>query len=118
MDAEGKREGKGKITYDDGGYYDGGFKGDKFHGEGVYKWYDGEGLFARLFKGAPPLDENGKPMFKYNGDWGSWDGEVDEDNKRRGKGKITYKSGSLYEGCFVNNKYEDSECGDVQVARW
>eukprot|EP00804_Cyclotella_cryptica_P016739 CCRYP_002034-RA/>CCRYP_002034-RA protein AED:0.26 eAED:0.26 QI:348/1/1/1/1/1/2/131/940 len=217
LDSDGKRNGKGKITYDDGGYYDGHFVDDKFHKTGVYKWndgdeYDGEwadgerngigifrkadggveysffkngspvgdgvswnadrttahnlkdgetkmemlpeeakkfalekfnlpvpavaevaaspppaaaatppapsaeksvGLFQRLFSTGPRFDEDGKPMFKDHGDWGSWSGEVDDDNKRKGKGTITYKSGNEYTGGFVDDKYED-DSGDAK----
>jgi hypothetical protein len=39
----GNRQGKGKMTYASGAYYEGGFVNDKFHGEkGVYHWSDGD----------------------------------------------------------------------------
>ena len=199
IDNDGKREGKGKITYDQAGFFEGEFKDNKFEGKGVYNWGDGEeysgdwkngerdgkgsftskdgsveystfkdgspvgegikwnadrtkawklkdgkqglemlhdeaakwakdnfnltvpeksdvkpapvmksvGLFARLFNSGPRFDEDGKPMFKDNGDWGTWSGEVDSDNNRQGFGTMTYESGSMYEGGFSNNVYED-----------
>ncbi|KAL3799600.1 hypothetical protein ACHAWO_008916 [Cyclotella atomus] len=199
IDDAGKREGKGKISYDQGGFYDGEFKNNKFEGNGTYVWDDGEsyegewkdgerngkaifrskdgtvqyqmfeagkpsgegvswtadrktahkitsddkklemlleeaekfamekfnlpvpevsdikvppvqksvGLFARLFGSGPVFDKEGNPMFKDNGDWGTWSGEVDSDTNRKGFGRMTYESGSVYEGCFMNNVYED-----------
>jgi hypothetical protein len=199
IDDAGKREGKGKISYDQGGFYDGEFKNNKFEGNGTYVWDDGEsyegewkdgerngkaifrskdgtvqyqmfeagkpsgegvswtadrktahkitsddkklemlleeaekfamekfnlpvpevsdikvppvqksvGLFARLFGSGPVFDNEGNPMFKDNGDWGTWSGEVDSDTNRKGFGRMTYESGSVYEGCFMNNVYED-----------
>ena len=34
----GKRHGTGKMVYDSGNTYEGGFKNDKFDGKGVYTW--------------------------------------------------------------------------------
>lgn len=223
LDSDGKRTGKGKMAYDDGGSYDGYFLDDKFHKTGVYKWHDGDeydgewadgerngigifrkadggveysffkngtpvgdgvswnadrttahnmkdgemkmemlpeeaeafalekfglsvptaaevvitppsrpapeksvGLFQRLFSTGPRFDEDGKPMFKDHGDWGSWSGEVDGDNKRQGKGTMTYQSGNAYRGGFVDDKYEDDSGegtytwydGEQYVGQW
>lgn len=226
VDKDGNREGKGKITYDDGGFYDGTFKDNKFHGKGVYQWSDGEeyngewkdnerhgksiftqvngtveyvkyeagkpvgegiqwtpdrktayklidgkealellpeeaeafakeafklpspppakkkapaaksepvkkksvGLFARLLSGGsgPKFDEDGKPMFKDNGDWGTWNGELDSNNERKGFGTMTYQSGAVYEGTFVDDVYDDDtgkskytwNDGEYYLGRW
>ena len=42
-------------------------------------------------------------MFKDNGDWGSYAGDVDESGNQ-GNGKMTYVNGEIYEGGFVDNK--------------
>ena len=73
--------------------------------------------------GAPPLDDNGKPMFRDNGDWGVYVGEQDANGHRSGKGKILYQIGSMYEGGFVNNKYDGNgvytwEDGDKYEGGW
>lgn len=34
----GKRHGQGKMVYDSGNTYEGGFVDDKFDGKGVYTW--------------------------------------------------------------------------------
>ena len=42
-DADGKRQGLGKMKYDSGNVYEGPFLNDKYHGEkGSYKWQDGD----------------------------------------------------------------------------
>ena len=197
VDKKGMREGSGKIIYDDGGFYDGMFKNNKFHGKGVYRWSDGEeydgqwkdnvrngraifrfkdgtveyvvyeagkpvgegvkwtpdrktayklqdgeeimemlpeeadefakemfdmsipppskvsnlqttpGIFGYLSIGGAKLDNDGKPMFNDNDEWGSWSGQVDSSNKRVGFGTMNYQSGAIYEGAFVNDVYED-----------
>ena len=67
VDADGDRQGKGKITYKGGNSYEGSFVNDKFHGEsGVYKWADGD---------------------EYTGPW--------KDGERHGKGTFKNADGSV-----------------------
>jgi hypothetical protein len=61
------------------------------------------GLFSRLWN---KYDAEGKLMYKDYGDWGSWTGDLDWSGKRTGKGIMTYEAGTIYEGEFVNDKYE------------
>ena len=43
MDAEGRRQGEGRMDYEDGGSYEGPFRDDKFHRDkGTYRWEDGD----------------------------------------------------------------------------
>lgn len=42
VDADGKRQGKGKMMYDCGNQYIGDFLDDKYHGKGLYRWSDGD----------------------------------------------------------------------------
>ena len=213
VDESGKRQGKGKMTYDSGNYYEGGFLDDKFHGdEGIYHWFDGDeysggwkdgerhgigsftksdgtveysmydngnavgdgvtwtadrksaykmldgerkneislGMAEKLAKEkfklpvpepctSTPLQESvavstssnnvgfigrlfssrkvgpdGKPLFKDYGDWGSYEGDVDENGKRQGHGKMKYNSGNHYSGGFKDNKFH----GDKGVYHW
>lgn len=213
IDENGKRQGKGKMTYTCGNYYDGEFVDDKFHGDnGIHHWADGDeyegswkngerngvGIFRsadgsvnystyedgmhsgegvswsadrksahKMIDGAekngislalaekvakekfnlpvPPVsapptstplavlpspsnrvgilgrffpkskvDANGKLMFKDNGDWGTYEGDLDENGKRQGQGKMTYGSGLYYEGGFVNDAFH----GDKGVYHW
>ena len=71
------------------------------------------GLLARLFlnKMAGP---DGKPMFKDQGDWGCYEGDVDDGGNRTGNGKMTYSSGAYYEGGFIDNKFH----GDGGIYCW
>ncbi|KAL7523765.1 hypothetical protein ACHAXR_001046, partial [Thalassiosira sp. AJA248-18] len=209
VDASGNRQGKGKMTYDTGNYYEGGFVDDKFHGDqGVYHWSDGDeyegswkdgerngkgsfkkadgtveysmyekgtsvgdgvtwsadrqtahkvlngekkgeislpmaeklakdmfdlpvpepytpapsgaptsskspGFLGRLFSNRK-VGPDGKTLYKDYGEWGSYDGDLDANGDRQGKGKMTYGSGSYYQGGFVDDKFH----GDSGVYHW
>ena len=41
-DEDGKRHGKGKAVYEDGGEYEGQFSHGMRHGIGVYRFHDGQ----------------------------------------------------------------------------
>ena len=71
----GKRHGKGKITYAKGDIYDGEWENDKRHGKGKY---------TEKYSGI------------YEGEW--------ENDKKHGKGKYIETDGSIYEGHWVNGK--------------
>jgi hypothetical protein len=71
------------------------------------------GFIASLFS-TRKVNPDGKPMFKDNGDWGSYEGDVDESGNRQGNGKMTYVNGDIYEGGFVDNKFH---C-DRGLYRW
>jgi len=71
------------------------------------------GFFGSLFS-KRKTGPDGELLFKDNGEWGSYDGDVDAAGNRQGKGKMTYKSGNSYEGGFVDDKYE---C-ETGVFRW
>lgn len=91
----------GKVRYDNGTGYDGGFKDGKYHGQGTYKqngvfeyigeWKDGKrngqgtGTFA-----------NGN---KYVGEW--------KDDNYHGQGTFTYADGRQSVGRWKNNQYQD-----------
>merc|ERR1719253_1423215 len=211
VDAVGNRTGQGKMTYQSGNSYEGGFLDDKFHGDkGVYRWTNGDqyegswkegerhgkacftnadgsvefsmydngdpkgegllwspdratahkmlngkkqteisvimaadlakekfdmavpapftavmpsssgtqsnkktGLFGSLFANRR-VGPDGKMLFRDNGEWGSFDGEVDVAGNRQGSGKMTYKVGNYYEGGFVDDKFQ----GNKGIYRW
>jgi len=222
FDAAEKRHGQGKMVYESGNFYEGGFVDDKYHGDkGIYRWSDGDeyegswkdgerhgigifrvadgrvsyvlyekgscegvgvawsadrktahkvlngeekdevslsvaaklardkfdlpvpqpstvssqtapvstpssksiGFFERLFS-KRRVGPDGKMHFKDYGDWGSYEGDVDEAGNRQGKGKMTYDSGSCYEGGFVNDKFQCDKGtyrwsdGDEHVGQW
>ncbi|KAK1747973.1 phosphatidylinositol-4-phosphate 5-kinase-related protein [Skeletonema marinoi] len=68
----------------------------------------------KIFK-TKDVSPDGKPMFKDNGEWGTYEGDsLDEDGERQGTGKMTYSSGNTYEGPFLNNKYH----GETGIYKW
>ena len=81
VDDAGKREGKGKITYDNGGFYDGEFKDNKFEGKGVYEWEDGE---------------------RFEGDW--------KNGERSGKGTFLAKDGKTSWWAARKSKSTNQNC--------
>ncbi|KAL7543223.1 hypothetical protein ACHAXR_012528, partial [Thalassiosira sp. AJA248-18] len=61
VDASGNRQGTGRMNYDSGNYYQGGFVDDKFHGEqGTYHWFDEDEYIGEWKDG----ERNGKGSFK------------------------------------------------------
>ena len=74
VDSSGNRQGKGKMKYDSGNYYIGGFKDDKFHGdEGIYHWFDDD---------------------EYSGGW--------KDGERHGIGSFRKSDGSVEYSMYDN----------------
>lgn len=63
------------------------------------------GFFGRLFSNRK-IGPGGRTFYKDHGDWGLYEGKVDEAGNRQGSGKMTYESGNYYEGEFVNDKFE------------
>ena len=95
----GKKNGQGKYTWDNGSVYEGVWTDDKLTGIGVlYTVSDGryEGYFVDGKKSG-----YGKYFFP-NGDLyeGNW-----EDDKMSGKGKYKFMNGDEYEGSFSNNAF-------------
>ena len=69
------RSGKGKFTWPNQSYYEGGFLNDNFHGNGEMYWSTSKN--------------------KYVGNW--------MDGVQNGQGTMTYNDGSKYSGNWVNN---------------
>lgn len=141
----GKRHGKGRLTWPSGDTYEGDFTNDIIHGKGKYTYADGtafEGEWrdgkrtgwgkyiwpnGSRFEGElvnEVIHGRGKYIFNngnvYEGEW--------RDGKRTGKGKLTWGKNSLYpgdvyEGDFVDGKrtgigtytYAD---GRIKSGRW
>ena len=72
---DGVPNGKGRLTWDNGVFYDGDFANGQFHGNGSYFVSD---------------------YALYEGEW--------VNGTFTGKGKITYLNGEIYEGEFLNGK--------------
>ena len=118
----GKPDGKGKLTFAEGGWYEGEWTEDEFNGYGV--WHDENG---NIYEGEWLKDNrHGKGKFTfaaggwYEGEWaedkfngyGVWhfsNGDIYEGEwlkgNRHGKGKLTYAAGGWYEGEWAEDKF-------------
>ena len=120
----GKREGKGKMLYNDGTTYEGEYKNDLRDGYGIFNinngnryvgyfkdnTYDGKGTLYYIngdkYEGywfKDQKDGKGTMYYKFNnskyeGDW--------KNNIREGKGILYIESGDKYEGSWKNDTYE------------
>ncbi len=74
VDADGKKQGHGTLTFDSGDRYAGQWEDDRMNGEGTYLFSDGD---------------------KYVGQW--------RDNKMNGRGTYYYRNGDRYTGRFSND---------------
>ena len=94
----GKKQGKGKLLFSDGSYYEGDFKDDLYTGVGTLhlKEYRYVGEF---FNGK----KQGKGKIEYFVEKKVYEGEF-MDDLPSGFGKEIYENGVIYEGFFVNGK--------------
>jgi len=93
----GKREGKGKLSFDDGNYYEGNFTKDKFDGEGYFKFNDG-----REYKGNWKENEmNGEGVFIWNENQ-KYEGQY-KDSRREGHGTYYFGENNYFQGNWLNN---------------
>lgn len=91
-----KREGKGKLTFNKGGYYEGDFHGNVYDGYGTL-CTETSVYYGNFVQGEK--SGNGKLENKYEGTEyiGHW-----KHNLKNGFGKETYPDGSFYEGNYEN----------------
>lgn len=91
-----KREGKGKMTFASGGYYNGDFHDDYYEGYGTLcsKNTIYHGQFEKGEKKGKGKSENIKESTEFIGNW--------ESNKKNGLGKEIYSDGTAFEGNFIN----------------
>merc|ERR1712161_34573 len=81
------------------------------------------GIASRIFR-QKTVGPDGKPIYKDNGDWGSFIGELNASGERHGQGTMVYESGSVYAGAFANDKYSGSKGvftwsdGDEHEGEW
>ena len=97
MFKNGKKEGKGKLIFEEGDIYEGDFSEDKFNGEGCFKWKDG-----REYKGIWKDNQmNGKGIFIW--DKNTWYEGNYKDNRREGFGVYHFNKDDYFEGKWINN---------------
>ena len=115
----GKRDGIGKLTYNDGDIYDGEWKNDQKEGKGIYKWGKGkwEGdIYDGEWKNG---QQEGKGIYKfiigdiYDGEW--------KNGQQEGKGVLKFKSGDIYDGEWKNDQREGKgvfkfKSGDIYLS--
>ena len=92
---DSKREGKGKIIYENGDTYTGNFKSDKMHGQGTFTWSTGDKYVGNFYNSL--FSGNGTYYWK-NGDRyeGAW-----TKGERTGNGTYYFNDGRKYIGDFV-----------------
>ncbi|EFC49811.1 COG4642 domain-containing protein [Naegleria gruberi] len=94
-------EGKCKITWEDGSYYEGEVKNGLRDGFGVFISGDHKSKYEGEWKEGK---RHGKGFMTYSAHE-TFEGTFSE-NKRNGTGLMHYKSGNYYEGEWKNNKRE------------
>ncbi|CAG0947322.1 serine/threonine-protein kinase PpkA [Anaerolineae bacterium] len=114
----GKANGKGKATFDDGAWYEGDFVNNLMQGQGTYLYNTGDryvGAFANGYR-----DGRGTYYFKKSGDKyvGQW-----RQNKQHGQGTYTWADGSSYSGDWISDKRQGQGTykwtnGDRYVGSW
>jgi hypothetical protein len=94
---KGKRNGKGKLIFDDENIYEGSFNNDNFDGDGCFKWKDG-----REYKGQwKDNNMNGKGIFKW--DTNNWYEGDYKNNRREGYGVYHFGEDNYFDGKWLNN---------------
>ncbi len=98
---DGKAEGTGQMSWEDGDFYSGEFKNDVRHGKGIAIWLDGT-----VHDGE---NENGKRngmgvVFNIRKKW-RYEGQY-KDGKRNGSGIWHYEDGTFYIGGLENDKFQ------------
>lgn len=137
-----KKYGKGIMKYNNFSEYDGKWQNDLKHGKGIYtnikdEKYKGiwiqdkkDGDFEVNWPGGNSLNcnfkndkVNGKAIIKYNYGKQKYNGEIDDNLKKHGKGIMEYENSDIYDGEWTNNikkgkgimKYRN---GDVYIGDW
>ncbi len=94
---DGKLNGNGKISKNNGDIYEGQFKDNQLNGDGKVSLINGN-IIEGQFKNSK-LNGNGKISYN-NGD--IYKGQF-KDNQLNGDGKISYNNGNISEGQFKDN---------------
>ena len=94
------KEGKGVYKYKTGNIYDGEWKNDAREGKGVLKHYDGS-----IYDGEWKNDVyEGKGEYKFKSG-NTYDGEW-KNGVKEGRGVLKYNDGNIYDGKWKNDAYE------------
>ncbi|XP_037355418.1 MORN repeat-containing protein 1 [Talpa occidentalis] len=96
---EGKKHGRGKLLFKDGGYYEGEFLRGEITGEGRRHWAASGDTYSGQFVLGEP---QGRGVVTY-GAGGRYEGELSH-GIREGQGCLVDPAGQVYRGSFHNNR--------------
>jgi len=118
---ESLKQGLGKFTFTNKGYYIGEWNNDEMSGYGslmlessicIYEgfWknskFNGIGIFRNIYQNQQNIEDIDYRNFNDLGDkWIKYEGEFDED-LMNGKGKLEFVNGDVFIGNFERNKIE------------
>ena len=97
VNQENQRNGYGKVAYYGGDSYEGYWRSDKRHGQGLYMYKFG-GRYLGNFENDLPSGEGCKVYMSGN----VYDGEF-RIGKKHGNGQMRFKNGDLFEGRWEND---------------
>jgi len=99
-EGEWVRHGFGKKTWPEGEFlsYDGQWRDGKAHGQGKFKWRNGDSYSGQFKEG----ESHGQGIFKW--DTGDEYQGAFEDDKMHGRGRYTASNGDMYLGLFKKEK--------------
>ncbi|XP_029805816.1 MORN repeat-containing protein 1 isoform X2 [Suricata suricatta] len=95
----GKKHGRGKLLFKDGGYYEGEFVDGEITGEGRRVWASSGDTYSGQFVLGEP---QGHGIMKYKAG-GYYEGELSH-GAREGYGHLVDRDGQDYRGCFHDNQ--------------
>ncbi|XP_039104225.1 MORN repeat-containing protein 1 isoform X2 [Hyaena hyaena] len=95
----GKKHGRGKLLFKDGGYYEGEFVDGEITGEGCRIWASSGNTYSGQFVLGEP---QGHGVMKYKAG-GYYEGELSH-GVREGYGHLVDRDGQVYWGCFHDNQ--------------
>ncbi|CDW71949.1 UNKNOWN [Stylonychia lemnae] len=99
---EGKREGFGACKFFKGGYYKGEWLNDEMIGNGILVKIDGTVIGGKFLNNGRVTAGQKYQILYPNGEY--YDGIINTQAKRHGKGAYFYKNGDYYEGDWVVDK--------------
>jgi len=119
---KGVKQGKGKLQFKDGSYYEGDFSNGEITGEGIRYWASTGNRYSGMFENGEMCGLGRMEYGNGNVYDGAWmdnkqhgqgmlmqtDGETYTGSfyyhKRHGEGKYSYSDGRLYKGGWINNQ--------------
>ena len=96
---DGKWEGTGQLSVEDGQFYSGEHKNDFKHGKGIYGFSDGtvyDGEFENGKSNGMGVEFNFRKKWRYEGQF--------KDGRKHGNGICRSEEGDFYIGGFENSK--------------